>query len=168
MRSFPANMKSSLNWKRCMIYTMQHKYKIGVAHSELAIKQLHAAPPDGEITITSYPGCNKTSFSQKPCIIQSITTLILNNIYVKKLKHLTLCVQDNDRTKTANKKIVVLQAWYIFTRTRTIAMCYFKCKLARGTTCDFCDRNPLNGFKINSHWVMKGITLHVRTILNFK
>jgi len=26
------------------------------------------ALPDGEITMTSYPACNKTSLSQKPCI----------------------------------------------------------------------------------------------------
>jgi len=36
-----------------------------------------------------------------------------------------------------------------FTRTRTIAMFYIWYKIVR--TCDFCDRNPLKGFKINSH-----------------
>jgi len=35
-------------------------------------------------------------------------------------EHFTLCVKDNDTTKTANIKIVVLRAWHIFTRTRTI------------------------------------------------
>jgi len=29
---------------------------------------LHGAPPGGEITMTSYPACNKTSLSRKPCI----------------------------------------------------------------------------------------------------
>ena len=48
------------------------------------------------------------------------------NIYIKKTEHFTQCVKDNDTTKTANIKIVVLQAWHIFTRTRTIAMFYLK------------------------------------------
>jgi len=51
--------------------------------------------------------------------------------------------------KTANIKIVVLQSWHIFTRTRTIAMFYLKYKIFR--TRDFCDRNPFKSFKINSH-----------------
>ena len=67
----------------------------------------------------------------------------------KKTKHFKQCVKDNDTTKTANIKSFVLQAWHIFTRTRTIAMFYLKCKIVR--TCDFCDKNPLNGFKNNSH-----------------
>jgi len=50
--------------------------------------------------------------------------------------------------KTANIKIVVLQSWDIYTRTRTIAMFYLKCKSVR--ICDFCDTNPLKGFKIKS------------------
>jgi len=68
------------------------------------------------------------------------------------------------RTMTQQKlqKIVVLQVWHIFTRTRTTAMLYLKCKIVR--TCDFYNRNLLNGFKINSHSVMKGI--HVGTILH--
>jgi len=52
------------------------------------------------------------------------------NIYVK-TEHFTLCVKDNDTTQTAN---VVLQAWHIFTRTRTIAMFYFIYKIVH--TCD--------------------------------
>jgi len=52
------------------------------------------------------------------------------NIYVK-TEHVILCVKDNDRTKTANIKMVVLQAWHIFTRTRTIAMFYLKYKIVR-------------------------------------
>jgi len=39
-----------------------------------------------------------------------------------KTEHFTLCVEDNDTTKTANIKIVVLQSWHIFTRTRAIAV----------------------------------------------
>ena len=50
----------------------------------------------------------------------------------------------------------MFQAWHIFTRTCTIAMFYLKCKVVR--TCDFCDKNPLNGFKNNSQYAMKGIT----------
>jgi len=73
--------------------------------------------------------------------------LFLIEIYVK-TEHFTVGVKDNDTTKTANIKIVVLQSWHIFTTTRTIAMFYLKCKIVR--TCDFCDRNSLKGVKINS------------------
>jgi len=52
------------------------------------------------------------------------------NIYVK-TEHFTLCANDNDATKTASIKMVVLQACHIFTRTRTIAMFYLKCKIVR-------------------------------------
>jgi len=41
-----------------------------------------------------------------------------------KTEHFSLCVKDNDTTKTANIKIVVLQALHMFTRTCTIAMFY--------------------------------------------
>jgi len=54
---------------------------------------------------------------------------------MQKTEHFTLSVKDNDTTKTANIKIVMLQSWHIFTRTRTIAMFYLKCKIVR--TCDF-------------------------------
>jgi len=73
-----------------------------------------------------------------------------------KTKYFTLGVEDYDTTKTANIKIVVLQSWQISTRTRNIAMVYLKSKSVR--TFDFSDRNPLKGFKINSHLVMKEIT----------
>jgi len=52
-------------------------------------------------------------------------------IFMLKAEHFTLCIKDNDTTKLANIKIVVL----IFTRTRTIAKFYLKCKIVR--TCDF-------------------------------
>jgi len=70
-------------------------------------------------------------------------------MYVK-TEHFTLRVKNYDTTKTANIKIVVLQFWHIFTRTRrpTIVVLYLKCKIVR--TRDFCDINPLKGFKINS------------------
>jgi len=45
--------------------TMQHWYEIWVALSESAIKKLRAAPPGGEIRMTSHPACNKTSLSRK-------------------------------------------------------------------------------------------------------
>jgi len=45
-----------------------------------------------------------------------------------------LGVKDNDTTQTVNIKIVVLQSWHIFTRTRTMAMFYLKCKIV--STCD--------------------------------
>jgi len=51
------------------------------------------------------------------------------------VRYLQCDVKDNDTTKTANIKIVVLQSWHIFTRTRTIAMFYLKFKIVR--TCDF-------------------------------
>jgi len=43
------------------------------------------------------------------------------NIYVT-TEQFTIDVKDNDTTKTVNIKIVVLQSWHIFTRTRTIAV----------------------------------------------
>jgi len=51
-----------------------------------------------------------------------------------KAEHFTLCVKDNDTTNTAYIKIVKVQAWHIFTRTRTITMLYLKCKIV--LTCD--------------------------------
>jgi len=87
--------------------------------------------------------------------IAQVSIINIKNSYVK-TEHFTLYVKDNDRTKTANIQIVVLQPWRIFTRTRNIAMFYLKFKIVR--TCDFCDRNPLKGFKINSRQVMKEIT----------
>jgi len=68
-------------------------------------------------------------------------------IYVKKLNIIHYVLRTMT-TKTTNIKSVVLQSWHIFTRTRTIAMFYLKCKIIR--SCDLCDRNPLKGFKINS------------------
>jgi len=59
----------------------------------------------------------------------------------------TLCVKDNDTTKTANIKIVLLQVWDIFTTTHNIAMFYLNVIVR---TCAVFDINPLNGFKINS------------------
>jgi len=56
------------------------------------------------------------------------------NIYVK-TEHFTLCVKDDDTTTTANIKIVVLQYWHIFIRTRAFAKFYSKGKIVR--TCDF-------------------------------
>jgi len=59
----------------------------------------------------------------------------LNTIIYVKTENFTVRVKNNDTTKTANIKIFVLQSWHIFTRTRTIAMFYLKCKIVR--TCDF-------------------------------
>jgi len=39
------------------------------------------APPSGEITITSYPACNKTSLSRKPCILDKKLLLLLLWLY---------------------------------------------------------------------------------------
>jgi len=50
-------------------------------------------------------------------------------------EHFTIGVKDNNTTKTANIKLVVLQSWHVLTRTRTIAMFYLKYKIVR--TCDF-------------------------------
>jgi len=41
-------------------------------------KKSPGAPPGGEITMTSYPACNKTSLSRKPCIADK--TLLWNAI----------------------------------------------------------------------------------------
>jgi len=41
---------------------------------------------------------------------------------MQKTDHFTLGVKDYDTTKTADIKIVVLQSWHIFTRTRNIAV----------------------------------------------
>jgi len=59
--------------------------------------------------------------------------IITTEIYVK-TEYVALCDKDNDTTQTANIKIVVLQSWHMFTRTRTIAMFYLQCKIVR--TCD--------------------------------
>jgi len=37
--------------------------------------RLREAPPGGEITITSYPACNKTSLSRKPGIADKKVTM---------------------------------------------------------------------------------------------
>jgi len=36
----------------------------------------HEAPPDGEIMMTLYPACNKTSLSRKPCIPDKNVTMV--------------------------------------------------------------------------------------------
>jgi len=73
---------------------------------------------------------------------------IIYVIYVK-TEHFTLGVKDNDTTKTGNIKIALLQSSHTFTTTHTIAMLYLKCKIVR--ICDFCDKNPLKGFKNYSY-----------------
>jgi len=95
-----------------------------------------------------------SNFGQK-CAIK--TSFKLTTIYVK-TEHFTPCFKDNDTTKTANIKIVVLQSWHIYTKIRTIAMFHLKCKIV--PTCDFCDGNPLKGFKINSQEVMGAQHVH--------
>jgi len=94
------------------------------------------------------PLCQTISLYNQVSMSLCYVNLSLVTIYVK-TEHFTLGlrVKDNDSTKTANIKIV-LQSWHIFTRTRTIAMFYLKCKIVR--TCVFCDKNPLKGFKIYS------------------
>jgi len=48
---------------------MNHDYETGVDLSDsVNIQNLCETPPSGEITMTSYPTCNKTSSSPKPCI----------------------------------------------------------------------------------------------------
>jgi len=46
---------------------MERYQEIMVALSE-SVKKMRGAPPGGEIMMTSYPACNKTSLSRKRCI----------------------------------------------------------------------------------------------------
>jgi len=55
------------------------------------------------------------------CLGQRHQQAVKIQIYLK-TEHFTVVVKENDTTKTANIKIVVLQSWHISTRTRTIAM----------------------------------------------
>jgi len=47
---------------------MERYQKVMVALSESVKKKSPEASPSGEIMMTSYPACNKISFSRKPCI----------------------------------------------------------------------------------------------------
>jgi len=46
-----------------------------VALSESIMKNRVKLPPGKEITMTSYPACNKTSLSRKPCIPDKNVTM---------------------------------------------------------------------------------------------
>jgi len=68
---------------------MKRYQEVMVALSESVIK-ITEAPPGGEIIMTSYPACNKTSLSQKPCIadkkllwIPIMKSWSLSNFYKK-------------------------------------------------------------------------------------
>jgi len=47
---------------------MERYQNVMVAPLESVMKKSPEAPPSGEITMTSYPACNKASLSGKPCI----------------------------------------------------------------------------------------------------
>jgi len=47
---------------------MEHVQEVMVALSESVMKICWKRPPSEEITMTSYPACNKTSICRKPCI----------------------------------------------------------------------------------------------------
>jgi len=55
--------------------SMDHYHAVMVALSESLFKIAWSAP-GGEITMTSYPACNKTSLSRKPCIADKTLLLI--------------------------------------------------------------------------------------------
>jgi len=71
MTSYPACNETSLSRKPCFpekIYygtlSESHGRSFRIRHEKLP-----EAPPSGGNTITSYPACNKTSLSRKPCIL---------------------------------------------------------------------------------------------------
>jgi len=55
-------------------------------------------------------------------IISMAETLLKTGVLEAKNRNLTLCVKENDTTRTANTKIFVLQAWHIFTRTCSLVL----------------------------------------------
>jgi len=80
MMSYPACNKTSLFWKPCILDKSLYKTSSGSHGRSFIIRHENSpeAPPSGEITITSYPACNKTSLSWKPCITD--TKLLWNTI----------------------------------------------------------------------------------------
>jgi len=58
---------------------MEHYQEVMVALSDSGHKNLPEAPPRNEITITSYPACNETSLSRKPCTQDKMTTKPVRN-----------------------------------------------------------------------------------------
>jgi len=62
---------------------MNHDYQTGVSLSDSVNKtcvKSGAAPPRSGLTTTSYPTCNKTSLSRKPCILDK--ELLWNETYL--------------------------------------------------------------------------------------
>jgi len=70
MTSYPACNKTSLSWKP--YFTDKSYYgTLSGSHSRsfrIRYVKYREAPTGGEIMMTSYPACNKTSLSRKPCI----------------------------------------------------------------------------------------------------
>ena len=64
--------------------SMEHEYKLGVTFSESVIEHFVRRTPIGEITLTSFPVCKKTSLSRKQCIIE---LKLLQNSNRKPLSH---------------------------------------------------------------------------------
>jgi len=61
--------------------------------------------------------------------------------------------------KTSNIEMIVLQAWHIFTGTRTIAMLFLICKIV--LTCKFFDIIQLNGSRLIA--IKQRKKSHIRT-----
>jgi len=71
------------------------------------------------------------------------------NILCKKLNILHYVLRTMTQQKLQIWKLLCCNPGTISLALLLYAMFYLKCKIFR--TCDFCDRNPLKGFKINSH-----------------
>jgi len=79
----------------------------------------------------------------------NISRQYITNFICKKIEHFTLCVKDNDTTKTANIKLLCYNPG-AFSLALVLLLCStYNVKIVR--ICDLCDRNPLKCFKIKSH-----------------
>jgi len=70
MTSYPACNKTALSRKPCfpdkkLLWSLSgsHDHSFRIRHEKSP-----ETPPGKKITVTSYPACNKTSLSQKPCV----------------------------------------------------------------------------------------------------
>jgi len=80
MTSYPACNKTSLSWKPSITYKKLPWNTIRKSSPSFRIRHEKSPEslPSGEITMTSYPPCNETSLSRKPCIPDK--KLLLNTI----------------------------------------------------------------------------------------
>jgi len=70
MTSYPVGTKTSLSRKPCIPDKSYYRMLSGSHGRSFRIRQEKSpeALPDGEIAMTSYPACNKTTLSRKLCI----------------------------------------------------------------------------------------------------